>query len=154
MHLGGLCLHHLGVSHLLCIYMWHPMSWQHLDLVRICHVAEASRVLRPMSWHRILCRIIAVKMLRPVSWHCSAATCLCNRTSSSGHSFQKLTIQRISTTHTNGMAPSPGSPCMNTYVYTLVSVVILARAIAACHRGNFTMPMECPQCRQDRSCRD
>ena len=21
MHLGGLCLHHLGVSHLLCIYM-------------------------------------------------------------------------------------------------------------------------------------
>ena len=96
MHLGGLCLHHLGVSHLLCIYMWHPMSWQHLDLVRICHVAEASRVLRPMSWHRILCRIIAVKMLRPMSWHCSAATCLCNRTSSSGHNFQKLTIQRIS----------------------------------------------------------
>ena len=90
MHLGGLCLHHLGVSHLLCIYMWHPMSWQHLDLVRICHVAEASRVLRPMSWHRILCRIIAVKMLRPMSWHCSAATCtssLCNRTSSSGLSL-------------------------------------------------------------------
>ena len=90
MQLGGLCLHHLGVSHLLCIYMWHPMSWQHLDLVRICHVAEASRVLRPMSWHRILCRIIAAKMLRPMSWHCSAATCtssLCNRTSSSGLSL-------------------------------------------------------------------
>ena len=40
------------------------------------------------------------------------------------------------------------------FIHLYVSVVILARAITACHRGNFTMPMECPQCRQDRSCRD
>ena len=95
MHLGGLCLHHLVVSHLLCIYMWHPM---------FCHVAEASRVLRPMSWHRILCRIIAVKMLRPMSWHCSAATCtssLCNRTSSSGLCGRTLGLQEF-----KGLCPS------------------------------------------------
>ena len=33
----------------------------------------------------------------------------------------------------------------------LYVVVILACAITACHRGNCTMPMLCPQCRQDLS---
>ena len=61
-------------------------------------------MLRPMSWHRILCRIIAVKMLRPMSWHCSAATCtssLCNRTGSSGLCGRTFGLQEC-----KGLCPS------------------------------------------------